>query len=52
MKNLYCAAGLGASLLLGGCAVYVPTVPSAPLLTKNQVEITAGLRGLNSLELE
>jgi len=51
VKNLYCAAGLGASLLLGGCAVYVPTVPSTPLLTKNQVEITAGLRGLNSLGL-
>jgi hypothetical protein len=30
----------------------VPTVPSTPLLTKNQVEITAGLRGLNSLELD
>ena len=52
MKNLYCAAFFSASLLLGGCAVYVPTVPSTPLLTKSQVEITAGLRGVNSLELD
>ncbi len=41
-----------AGLLLSGCAVYVPTVPSTPLLTKNQVEVTAGLRGVNSLELD
>jgi hypothetical protein len=40
------------SLLLSSCAVYVPTVPSTPLLTKNQVEVTAGLRGLNSLEID
>jgi hypothetical protein len=39
-------------LLLGGCAVYVPTVPSTPLLTQGQVEITAGLRGINSLEVD
>ncbi|GAA4493499.1 hypothetical protein GCM10023172_02130 [Hymenobacter ginsengisoli] len=40
------------SLLLGGCAVYVPTVPSTPLLTQKQVAITGGLRGVNSLELD
>jgi len=37
-------------LALGGCAVYVPTVPSTPLLEKGQVELTAGLRGFNSFE--
>jgi hypothetical protein len=52
VKNLRCALVLAAGLLLGGCAVYVPTVPSTPLLAKNQVEITAGLRGVNSLELD
>jgi hypothetical protein len=52
VKNLRYALVFTASLLLGGCAVYVPTVPSTPLLTKNQVEITAGLRGINSLELD
>ena len=52
MKNLRCVPVLAAGLLLGGCAVYVPTVPSTPLLTKGQVEITAGLRGVNSLELD
>jgi hypothetical protein len=50
VKNLRFALPLVASLLLGGCAVYVPTVPSTPLLEKNQVELSAGLRGLNSLE--
>ena len=52
MKNLHLGFTFAASLLLGGCAVYVPTVPSTPLLTKSQVEITAGLRGVNSLELD
>jgi len=52
VKNLLFSASFAASLLLGGCAVYVPTVPSTPLLTKNQVEITGSLRGINSLELD
>jgi len=52
VKNLYSGFIFAASLLLSGCAVYVPTVPSTPLLTKNQVELTAGLRGVNSLELD
>ncbi|QNH61624.1 hypothetical protein [Hymenobacter sediminicola] len=38
--------------LLSGCAVYVPTVPSTPLLrSKGEVEITAGTRGTSSLEV-
>jgi len=37
-------------LALGSCAVYVPTVPGTPLLEKGQVELTAGLRGINSFE--
>lgn len=45
-------ASIMSSLLLGGCAVYVPTVPSTPLLAHRQVAVTAGLRGLNSLELD
>lgn len=52
MKNLRTAYSLGLGLLLSGCALYVPTVPSTPLLTKNQVELTAGLRGSNSLEVD
>lgn len=52
MKNLRFSSIFAASLLLGGCAVYVPTVPSTPLLTQGQLEVTAGLRGLNSLELD
>lgn len=36
--------------LLSGCAVYVPTIPSTPLVEAGQVEVTAGLRGINSLE--
>ena len=36
---------------LGGCAVYVPTVPTTPLLRqKGEVEITAGTRSFASLE--
>lgn len=52
MKKLFYAnCFLAASLtLLGGCAVYVPTIPSTPLVEAGQVEVTAGLRGLNSLE--
>ena len=50
MKNLRAAYPLLLSLLLGSCAVYVPTVPSTPLLTQKQVAITAGLRGISSLE--
>jgi hypothetical protein len=52
MKIRYTACPLALALLLGGCAVYVPTVPSTPLITQNQVEITAGLRGINSLEVD
>lgn len=33
-----------------GCAVYVPTVPSTPLLEKGQMEISAGIRSISSLE--
>ena len=40
-------SGLGG---LGGCAVYVPTVPSTPLVQKNQAEVTAGFRGVSSVE--
>lgn len=37
--------------LLGGCAVYVPITPSTPLVSsKGEVEVTAALRGLTSLE--
>ena len=35
---------------LGGCAVYVPTVPSTPLVQSHEAEITAGFRGVSSLE--
>lgn len=52
MKIIPLASFVAAGWLLGGCAVYVPTVPSTPLLTQNQVELTAGLRGVNSLELD
>jgi hypothetical protein len=39
------------SLLLTGCAVYVPTVPSTPLLrNKGEVEVTAAIRSFSSLE--
>ncbi|SHM20090.1 hypothetical protein [Hymenobacter psychrotolerans] len=47
MKALLLAAG---GLSLTGCAVYVPTTPTTPLLrNKGEVELTAGLRG-SSLE--
>jgi len=51
VKTVRITHSLGLGLLLGGCAVYVPTVPSTPLLTQHQVELTASLRGLNSLEV-
>jgi len=37
-------------LPLGGCALYAPTVPSTPLLSKRQVQVSAGLRNLTALE--
>ena len=37
-------------LPLGGCALYAPTVPSTPLLSKGQVQVTAGFRNLTALE--
>ena len=41
----------GACLLTAaGCSVYVPTVPSTPLVQRGQVEVTAGLRTLTTLE--
>lgn len=37
--------------LFSSCAVYVPTVPGTPLVTKaGEVELTAAVRGLSSLE--
>lgn len=43
---------LAGTALLGSCAVYVPTVPSTPLVTEaGQVEVTAGIRSFSSLEL-
>ncbi|NML67814.1 hypothetical protein HHL22_21640 [Hymenobacter sp. RP-2-7] len=35
---------------LAGCTVYVPTIPSTPLLSKGQLQVSAGLRNLNSVE--
>ncbi len=52
VKTFFFAYPLAIGLLLSSCAVYVPTVPSTPLLIQNQVEITAGLRGVNSLEVD
>lgn len=52
MKIILISSFVAVGSLLGGCAVYVPTVPSTPLLTQSQVELTAGLRGINSLELD
>ena len=49
--NSYLLRGPAAALLLlAGCTVYAPTIPSTPLVEKGQVELTAGLRGLNALE--
>lgn len=40
-----------ASLTATGCAVYVPTVPSTPLLrNKGEVEVTAAIRSFSSFE--
>ena len=50
MKNLRFAYLLLLGLLLGSCAVYAPTVPATPLLTRGQGQLTASLRGLNALE--
>jgi hypothetical protein len=37
--------------LLSSCAVYVPTIPSTPLVTKKgEVEVTGGIRSLSSVE--
>lgn len=36
---------------LASCAVYVPTVPSTPLVEKGQTEVTTSIRGLTSLEV-
>jgi len=52
VKTIRIAYPLGLGLLLGGCAVYVPTVPSTPLLTHHQVELTGSLRGISSLEVD
>lgn len=42
---------VGGAALLTSCAVYVPTVPSTPLVTKaGAVEVTAAIRELSSLE--
>jgi hypothetical protein len=52
MKHRYAVSWVGTGLLLGAssCAVYVPTIPSTPVIEAGQVEVSAGLRGLNSLE--
>ncbi|MEJ7660402.1 MAG: hypothetical protein WKG07_12690 [Hymenobacter sp.] len=50
MKNLRFAYPLAISLLLSSCAVYAPTVPATPLLTRGQGQLTASLRGINALE--
>ncbi|MDQ2771545.1 MAG: hypothetical protein M3Y54_13730 [Bacteroidota bacterium] len=43
---------LAGTALLGSCVTtYVPTVPSTPLLNRGQVEITAGLRGIQNAEV-
>jgi len=43
---------LVALALLSGCAVYVPTVPSTPLVTKaGETEVTVGMRSFTSGEL-
>ncbi|MDO7877269.1 hypothetical protein Q5H93_21165 [Hymenobacter sp. ASUV-10] len=46
-KGFYRFSGLVASVgLLGGCAVYAPTVPATPVLEKGQVEASLSLRML------
>ena len=52
MKRLryFFGFSLVSAAVLSGCAVYVPTVPSTPLVQKGQVELTAGLRSFTSLE--
>lgn len=39
---------LTCSVLLGGCSVYTPTIPSTPLVQKGEVEVYGGVRGLMS----
>jgi hypothetical protein len=47
----YCSYFLVAgAMLLSGCAVYVPTVPSTPLVRQGQAELGANLRAFSSLE--
>ena len=47
MRALFASVLLVGAALLGGCAaVYVPATTNTPLLEKGQVEVTAGLRGL------
>ncbi|WP_139924491.1 hypothetical protein [Hymenobacter sp. DG01] len=36
------------SVLLSGCSVYTPTIPSTPLVQKGEVEVYGGVRGLMS----
>lgn len=36
------------SVLLSGCSVYTPTIPSTPVVQKGEVEAYAGIRGLMS----
>ncbi|MFD1468755.1 hypothetical protein ACFQ48_11015 [Hymenobacter caeli] len=53
MKKSHCffASAVASAALLGGCAVYVPTVPSTPLLrNKGDVEVTAAVGNPNTLE--
>lgn len=52
MASFYSVGTLAAAsaLLLTGCAVYAPTIPSTPLLEARQVEVTASLRGITALE--
>ena len=53
MKTFY-SFGASATLslaLLSSCAVYVPTIPSTPLVTKKgEVEVAGGIRSLSSVE--
>ena len=52
MMKLHYQIALACSILLSSCAVYVPTVPSTPLVTEaGQVEVTAGIRSFSSLEV-
>lgn len=50
VKTLRAAYPLIIGLLLSGCALYVPTVPSTPLVRQGQLEAGANLRAFSSLE--